>query len=560
MILVLYFASLCGVLLPAAMALYCAGLCSLGFCLACKREAFSFFRHPGFWAFAALSVWIAVRVRGILPDQYDNYTHWALIMKTMYQTDALPAPGSLVTFTDYPPAAALLGYFVLRCTEFGEDVMLTAQGLLAAAAVSALFAGCGWRRPWRCLFALLAGAAMLSVIPMNLENLYVDSLLGYLASSAAVMIFYGSREGGVRCGASVCIVLSVLILTKQSGALFVSFVLLTDLLLRLAFGGRGRLGRFLGFLPELLLPVLCRGLFSLRVQRVFGGDSGTGADVSYAGALTGLDAKSDGFRNGFLGDFLAALTDLSRYPVRAGACLLAAMLFSAVVFLLLRRSGREVLGLTLAVLYAAVYTAGILFMYAAWMEEGESAQLASFDRYLGSGAIFLIGLSAAAVAARPAAEDMRPRAAGAFLLLFPLALCVYWGVGAAEPDELGFTIRRAAIIELRDVYAETAALIPDSEQLVYCIDDRLEPGYYYYIMRYIFMRRYVWPLEPWCIEEDHWGTEKNDCLILILHTGWMTDNYLVRCFGTLDFAPGLYEKHGASLTLLYPLGESKTLP
>lgn len=553
-ILVLFAGALAGCLLPAALALYGAGLALFGFFLIADRRAFSFILHPAFLVFCALSVGVAVCTHGVLPDQYDNYTHWALIMKTMYRTDALPTPDTLVTFTDYPPAAALFGYYVMRCTAFGEDVMLTAQGMLVSASVAAMFAGCRFCRPWRMFSAFLTAAAMLSVIPANLSNLYVDSLLGCLAAAASAMVFWNSRAAGGGQVLPVCACLSVLVLTKQSGALLAVFVVLTAFFLSLSAVKRtGAAAVFRTVLPEALFPVLFRWAFSGHVARVFGEQASSGVDASYSGALTGIASRTEAFRRTFPTQFLTALTDLGRFPIRFAACFIAAMLLCVLVLCAVRQHRGDAGWLLLALLYGAAYTAGVYFMYAAWMEEGESAQLASFERYIGTGLIFLIGFCMAALLVRPPEEDMRPMAGALFLAAFPLLLGVLWGVEASQPDEPGDSIRRDARLELSEAYELVQYRIPASDELVYCIDDRIEPGYYYYVMRYIFMRRYVWPLEPWCIEEDLWGAEQDDCLILILHTGWMTENYMLRCFGESGWAPGLYEKHGNTLTLLQPL-------
>lgn len=71
---------------------------------------------------------------------YDNFSHWAIVLKQMLSTNAFPTPGSnLIDFKNYPLGTSSFIYYVCRFMGHSQSVMLLAQGLLIFSCFYAMF-------------------------------------------------------------------------------------------------------------------------------------------------------------------------------------------------------------------------------------------------------------------------------------------------------------------------------------------------------------------------------------------------------------------------------------
>ena len=73
---------------------------------------------------------------------YDNFSHWALIVKFLNFTGHLPgATDTIISFSSYPPATALFINQFVSLVGFSDGTMLVAQFILIWAA-SSVFLQC----------------------------------------------------------------------------------------------------------------------------------------------------------------------------------------------------------------------------------------------------------------------------------------------------------------------------------------------------------------------------------------------------------------------------------
>src|SRR5690606_8148309 len=71
---------------------------------------------------------------------YDNFSHWAIVLKQMLSTDAFPTPASnLIDFKNYPLGISSFIYYVCLFAGHSQSVMLVAQGLLIFSCFYAMF-------------------------------------------------------------------------------------------------------------------------------------------------------------------------------------------------------------------------------------------------------------------------------------------------------------------------------------------------------------------------------------------------------------------------------------
>lgn len=71
---------------------------------------------------------------------YDNFSHWAVIVKSMLMNDSLPNfEDPILTFNSYPPGSALFIYYFNRILGVGEGLSLYAQMIMILASLLTLY-------------------------------------------------------------------------------------------------------------------------------------------------------------------------------------------------------------------------------------------------------------------------------------------------------------------------------------------------------------------------------------------------------------------------------------
>lgn len=143
----------------------------------------------GTMAFALLSL-------NLKMIHYDNFSHWALIVKYLLSADRFPGADSiLIPFRDYPPGSSLFIYYVCRFAGHSQGMMILAQNSLIFACFYAVFGIVKERRRFLLYSFLGMGCAVLSYLNLTIRinNLLVDFLLPLLAM-ASLAVSWRYRE------------------------------------------------------------------------------------------------------------------------------------------------------------------------------------------------------------------------------------------------------------------------------------------------------------------------------------------------------------------------------
>lgn len=333
--------------------------------------------------FAAGTAAFAVLIFRLRLTHYDNFSHWALAVKSLLCTDALPrADTALLDFPDYPPGTTLLCYYAGKFLGTSQTVMLLAHNAVLFACFWAMFGVVRERRRFLPYALIGAGCAMLSYLNLTIRinNLLVDFLLPLLtASAAAAADRY--RDEPARLSAWCAAVLGFTGIVKNTGFFFAvvgyAFYLAALLRTRGAPPRRRTLCAVLTGAAAALPALLWRAYVNT--------------------ALAGFDAKFDfsagnsavppELRGRIARDFLrAALDPADRAAQVIFLCNVLAL--GATVFARVRLGRRWRLGAALiaADAAAAAYYAGLLWLYLYSMPQEEAVRLAGFERYACSAA------------------------------------------------------------------------------------------------------------------------------------------------------------------------------
>lgn len=399
-----------------------AGLAGSGYfagCLLRKKTAFPGWTLPGV-CIGVLAVIFCLLTLRLKLTHYDNFSHWALIVKYLLLVEELPgAESTMIPFRDYPPGVSLIIYYICRYAGHSQGMMLLAQNGVLFSCFFAL-AGIVEEKRRFLLYSLLgAGCAMLFYLNLTIRinNLLVDFLLPLLALASMA---YSCRE---REKFRLCLGQSLLLgftgIVKGTG-LFFAGVAGVYACWRLVQKEREKgarksaasvsvapiaavLAAVLVMAASLAAPFL---LWQDHVRtdlagfegkfQIIGdvkGDEGEGIREEGMGESVGGEPAGEDLYGQITGDLIQAAI----HPAdRAFQAFVFCSVLTAGAFLYariwLKRKWKLLRVYFLGVLMLAAYYGGMLYLYLFTMPEEEAVRLAGFSRYACSGMALFAGM------------------------------------------------------------------------------------------------------------------------------------------------------------------------
>ena len=143
-ILILYFGAFAGLLAPTTTGLAGTGWLLAGYALYRKFRQKQLF-NPGLHLVTiGLLFYFLIFAATLLEtklEHYDNFSHWATIVKFLYTESRLPsASDALIGFGSYPPGSSLFVYYAAKMIGYNDGVLLMGQFLLIFSCVISLLA------------------------------------------------------------------------------------------------------------------------------------------------------------------------------------------------------------------------------------------------------------------------------------------------------------------------------------------------------------------------------------------------------------------------------------
>lgn len=210
-------AGIVGILEPCRLVCVVAGCILLCYSLLMKRD-FRFI--PSALLLVAFLLYALWRLDGCVASLYDDASHWASMARFLLLNQELPTKqAELITFTSYPPGAAMFIYYMCGGRFLAEDLMYTAQLLFVLVGVMPLFAPVqGKSSVTHKLIALLITACLL-ISNVSMQQLSVDTLLATL-TLGGIVLQMRSNTSAMTKTISTVIVGATLITIKASGIFF----------------------------------------------------------------------------------------------------------------------------------------------------------------------------------------------------------------------------------------------------------------------------------------------------------------------------------------------------
>ena len=128
-------------LLPLSVAVLFLGGLVLAVLSWKDRGTYRDFLCPGYVFFAAAGLYFLLLMKGQVFNSYDNFSHWALIVKQMLMTDRFPTfQDPIILFQAYPVGSSAFVYYVSKIiSTVSEGCQMFAQTLLTLSMILPLF-------------------------------------------------------------------------------------------------------------------------------------------------------------------------------------------------------------------------------------------------------------------------------------------------------------------------------------------------------------------------------------------------------------------------------------
>ena len=337
----------------------------------------------------ALLGYFAIFLRGSHFIRYDNFSHWATVIKNMLLTNRMPNfQDELIMFQAYPLGGPLFIYYICKvigssdaCYLFGQ-IMLTLNFLLPLVVYI--------RKKNLLTLIVLPFAVYSLIVNDSIYDLLVDSVMPLAGVALFCMIAYQEKytDKIFWCTMPVCI---FLVNVKNSGIFFLLVCWCYFLIRYRKQWSRAAFTKFL--LLDVAAPLGSIFLWKRHLSMVFvSGDTSKHA-MSIANFQNVFAEKTsdDILKIGRL--MISRIFTLDSVITKTLLILIAIMIFSVLRSIVLKANPiykvKETIGV---VCIFALYNISLYAMYIFSMPLSEAIFLAGFDRYCNSVLIFLFGI------------------------------------------------------------------------------------------------------------------------------------------------------------------------
>ncbi|KYP17167.1 hypothetical protein [Streptococcus parauberis] len=388
-VVILYLSSLVNFLFPASLMIYFLGILLFIFSIV-KAKGLTIgnlLNRLNFVTFGML-FYVGVYIAALWNQSllhYDNFTHWATIVKFLFLEDRLPAVADrIISYNTYPVGSSLYLYYITKYVGFSEGIMLVGQFLIIAAAQFSIFGVVKDHRrllPNAIIFASLGVMTYLN-FSIRFNNLLVDLLIAILAISA-ISVLYLQKNNFLQISFFISIILSFLVLVKASALFFVICIIIAYLGVFIRKNRHEKNIKLYLSSLLLLLPIIFNQLWSVHVKSVFAGMASKKHDFA-AGPITSvfegrLSLNQQLILNNYLKTVFSihTLTSLQIIVIFSSF-----LIFSLVIGIKFKTWKTNIMVFWANVLITFLYYFGNLIMYLTAMPVEEAKRIAGFERYI----------------------------------------------------------------------------------------------------------------------------------------------------------------------------------
>lgn len=414
--------------------------------------------------------------------EYDDFTHWAIVVKSMLLTDRIPAQeDAVVTFQAYPLGSSVFIYYVSRIIGDSEACYVWGQQVMIISFLLPLFAFVSKKRisVLALLFSVYALTCNISIF-----KLLVDTVMPLAGIAAICMIAY-DKEHSVKMCLEILPLIVFLLHVKNSGIFFACICWIYGLYQLRAVSFQKK-NMFFFAAIVILLPVATLFLWHLHVRIAFANGELTMHAVSLENYKAGIAEKSSEeiwyiAKNLFMNTFRIRVNAFCIGFVLLQSGLLALMMYK-------RRDNKRFIKKTLIViiniwLIYFAYVLSLFGMYVFSMPWNAASVLDSFGRYIISALLFMYGIVTVFVL-----QNWQERDGIGKEVLILLAYClpiIFFGEYQQLPTLVGQQHQDSAYRTALESLIEENEVERGKTYLIVTSSDDYYDAYLYYLAKYL---------------------------------------------------------------------------
>lgn len=389
LVLALFISSLLNILVIMSLIIYILGFINLIHNIKKYKKSFLKINYKLVIVILFLA-YLTILGYNLKITSYDNFSHWALIVKQLFTYNTLPSfEHNLVDFTSYPPASSLFIYYMGLLVGKTESTMIIGQLYFTFIFITPLmiFFKDNKKISNVIIFVVFSLFIMVSNIP--LMDLMVDTVLGTLAITSCCVAYY-YRENLKKVFMLLTLISSTYIILKNSGVLFIAFNVVLLFIIGV-YNKKTKISlRYCIYM--VLISFVLFFLWQQHLKLVYPANTG----VTTKHSLSIVNFGRTIYKNGIGQSIEVALKYLtSFYTLKDNIILyyLIGINLFLVISMFISKKYKLVLKILLLVdfLYLCYWIA-LGFMYILSMPYAEAIRLACYSRYMMSCIIVLFGI------------------------------------------------------------------------------------------------------------------------------------------------------------------------
>lgn len=386
---ILYLSSLVNILFPTSLMIYFLGIL-LFIYSSVKAKGLTIgnlLKHTNFVTFGML-FYVGIYIVTLWNQSllhYDNFTHWATIVKFLYLEDRLPAVADrIISYNTYPVGSSLYLYYITKYVGFSDGIMLVGQFLIIAAAQFTIFGVVKDRRrllPNAIIFASFGVMTYLN-FSIRFNNLLVDLLIAVLAISAISILFLQEYDF-FQSSFLISIILAFLVLVKTSALFFVICIIMSHMMTSIQNDEYEKNVKF--YLSSLLLfiPIIFNQLWGTHVKDVFAGMASKKHEIVAGSIASVLEGNLSSNQHIILSHYIKTVFSIHTLTSLQIIVIFSSfILFTLIIGIKFKIWKTNLIVLSTSILMTILYYFGNLIMYLTAMPVEEAKRIAGFERYI----------------------------------------------------------------------------------------------------------------------------------------------------------------------------------
>lgn len=353
-----------------------------------KSFDMKFLYSPAVVFFIIMSFYFVILLKGVNYLHYDNFSHWGTIVKEIFFFDSLPDSRTIINdFRNYPPGTAVFIYYICKIIGYSESHALMSHGILISSFLAPLFCETRFKNTAVIISIILTSLTALCVLSyddttLNIYNLLVDGILAF-ETSACIICSYYYKDAIKKQFFILSPMLSMLVLTKDSGLLFFSMIIIYILYQQFK---NLKLKNLFYYICICLIPTFIYLIWKLYVNYAYLSYNKTEKfHISPSLLLNDLDIsnnqKSD-FIKSLPIKILSEMFNINSINTKL-FILINLLSIISIIFLYIKKKNTKLIktGFILTNLMTTIYMISLYVLYSSIMSPDEAVSLSAFDRY-----------------------------------------------------------------------------------------------------------------------------------------------------------------------------------